>query len=184
MTIGTTHRIGLEHLRLGGHRAAESVDREPEVVHPITEIAPDRHNGAMRSSRSNPRVFTPKANGGGTDPFGDRWLEFGEFEIDRDHARKSENHLGHVLGESLEELVLRAPREISQGDGHLAVVHRGREIVGATGFGKIDLDVDVDAQRLRGHTLVVEDSDDARDFQCFDEHMIDRSPVHRRPRYR
>jgi hypothetical protein len=49
---------------------------------------------------------------------------------------------------------------------------------------KIDLDVDVDLQRLRSDPLVIENTDDADDAQAFDEDVVRRSSRHGRSRYR
>ena len=182
LVVRTADRIGFVHLRGAHHETTEARERESQIRLAVAEIAPERDECTVLPTGDRPweGVLPPEANCGRVDVLVDRWLEFGQREFDRLHQREGQHGLGHLFGETFEKQVTGRAREIGQRDGHLSVVNRLPEIVGAARLGQVDLDIDVDTQRLWGESFVVEDTD-----QCVDPQVVDQDVIgHEASRYR
>lgn len=169
LIVGPTDRIGLVHTR---HRrdVAQAADAETEVRLTIAEVGTEGHVGGVDRVGRQIGVRTSAANphrrARGVD--GDRWPQLGQLDIDRIDPIEAQHLGGETRDEPLQQDVLRF---LDGGDhpvGDEAVVHGVAEFVRVTCVAQVDVERQVDLQRLRDLTFVWERSDDGDGAQAPD----------------
>ena len=107
----------------------------------------------------------------------DRRAQLGDGDVDGLDAIEPDDDLGDALGEPLEQDVLVLANDVGDLLGDEAVVDGVAELVAAPGVAQVDVEGEVDAQRLGDLPLVGQGADDGRHGEPVDVDPV----VHDRP---
>ena len=102
------------------------------------------------------------------DVLADRRAQLGDRDVDGLDAIEADDDLGDAVGEPLEQDVLVLPHDVGDLLGDEPVVDGVAELVAAPGVAQVDVQGEVDAQRLGDLPLVRQRADDGRDGQPVD----------------
>lgn len=173
LTVRTADRVGLVDL---GHLGdiAETANSQPKEGLTVTEVRAESDERPMFRLRRRVRLGPgPADRHRRVDRIDlERWAELGELHVDRFDAIEGQHLVGYARDETLQEDVLRLLDDRHHPVGDQPVVDRVAEFVGPTGVSQIDVEGEVDPERLFQFTLVWEGSDDGDGAQAVDLDLV------------